>query len=161
MSNSLQPHELWHARPLCRSPFPRACSDSCPLSWWCHPTTSSSIVPFSSCSQFPQRQGLFQWVRFLWWPSIGASALASVPPVSIQHWFPLGLTGFISWLSKWLSRVFFSTTFQKHQFLGAQLSLWSNSHIHTWLLERSQTPWTFVSKVKSLLFNMLSRFVIA
>ena len=93
--------------------------------------------------------------------SIGASA--SVLPVTIQHWFPFGLTSLISFQFKRLSRVFSSTTIQKHQFFSTQPSLWSNSHIYTWLLEKNiaLTTWTFVSKVISLLFNMLSRFAIA
>ena len=95
--------------------------------------------------------------------STGASTSASVLPVNIQGWFPLGLTGLIFLQSKGLSRVFSSTTIQKHQFLGAQPSLWSNSYIHTWLQKRpiALTIWAFVGKVMSLLFHMLSRFVIA
>ena len=94
--------------------------------------------------------------------SIGVSASTSVLPMNIQDWFPLGGTGWISLLSKELSRVFSNTTVQKHQFFSAQLSLYSNSHIHTWLLEKTiaLTRWTFVGKVMSLLFNMLSRLVI-
>ena len=95
------------------------------------------------------------------WPSIGISASASVLPMNIQDWSPLGLTGLISLQSKGLSRVFSNTTVQTHQFFGAQPSLWSNSHIHTWLLEIALTIRTFVGKVMSLLFNTLSRFVIA
>ena len=93
--------------------------------------------------------------------SIGASSSASVPPVNIQDWYPLGLTHFISMLSKGLSRVFSNTTAQKHQFFGAQPFLLSSSHFRTWLLEKNitLTIWTFVNKVKTLLFNMLSRFV--
>ena len=95
--------------------------------------------------------------------SIGASASASVLPMNIQGWFPLELTGFISLLSKGVSRVFSSTTVQKHQFFSSQPSLWYSFHIYTWLLEKpiTLTSWTFVGKVMSLLFNMLSRFVIA
>ena len=118
MSNSLRPHGLQHARLPCPSPTPRACSNSCPLSQWCHPTISSSVVPFSSCLQsFPASES-FQMSQFFvaggW--SIGASASASVLPMNIQGWFPLGLTGWISCLSKGLTRVSFSTTVQKHQF---------------------------------------------
>ena len=114
------------------------CSNSCPLSWWCHPTTSSSVVPFSSCLQSFPASGSFlmSWLFSSGDQSIGASALASVLPIYIQDWFPLGLTDLISLLSKGLSRVFSSTTVWKHLFFGAQPSLWSNSHIHTWLLEK-------------------------
>ena len=117
MSNSLWPHGLQHARPLCPSPTPGACSDSCPSSQWCHPTISSSVVPFSSCFQsfpasgsFPMNQvNWFQWINLflaLGSQSIGASASASVLPMNIQGWFPLQWTGWISWQSKGLSRVF-------------------------------------------------------
>ena len=134
--NSLWPHGLQHTRLPCISPTPRACSNSCPLSWWCHPIISSSVIPFSSCLQSFSASGSFPVSQFfaLGGQSIGASASASVLPMDIQDWFPLGLTGLISWLSKGLSRVFCNTTVQKHQFFSAQLSLWSNSHIHTQLL---------------------------
>ena len=103
-----------------------------------------------------------EWALHIRWPSIRSSASASVLTMNIQGWFPLELTGLISLLSKRLSRVFSSTTVQKHLFFSAQPSLWSNSHIHTWLLEKTTalTIWTFVSKLISLLFNTLSRFVI-
>ena len=119
-------------------PVLRVYSNSCPLSCWCHPTISSSIVPFSSCLQSFPASGCFpmSWLFTTGGQSIGASASASVLPMNIQDWFPLGLTGWISLQSKGLSRVFSNTTAQKHQFFGAQLSLWSNSHIHTWLLEK-------------------------
>ena len=133
VSNSLQPHGLQPARPACPSPTPGACSDSCPSSRWCHPNNSSSVVPFSSCLQSFPASGQF-FISGA--QSIRASASASVLPINIQDWFPLGLTGWISLQSKGLSRVFSSTTVQKHQF-RAQLSLWSNSHIHTWPLEKS------------------------
>ena len=128
-SHSLQPHGLQHARLPSHSPSPRACSDSCPLSWWCHPTISSSVVPFSSCLQSFPASGSFpmSWLSTLGGQSIGASS--SVLPMNIHSWFPLGLTGLVSLLSKGLSRVFFSTTVQKHQFFGAQPSLWFNFHI--------------------------------
>ena len=108
-----------------------------PLSWWCHPDISSSVVPFSSCLQSFPTSGSFPMSQFFTssGQSIGVSASASVLPVNMQDWFHLGLTGFISLLSKGLSEVFFNTTIQKHQFFSAQLSLWSNSHIHTWLLD--------------------------
>ena len=136
MSNSLQPHGLQHARLPCSSPTPWACSSSCSLSWWCHPTISSSVIPFSSCLQSFPASGSFPMSQFFTsgGQSTGASAPASVLPINIQGWFPLELTSLISFLSKGLSRVFSSTTVWKHQFFGAQPSLWSNSHIHTWLL---------------------------
>ena len=138
MSDSLRPHELQHARPPCPSPTPRVHSNSCPSSRWCHPAISSSGVPFSSCPQsllasesFPVSQ-LFKSGG----QSIGVSASASVLPMNTQDWSPLGWTGWISLQSKWLSRVFSNTTVQKYQLFGAQLSSQSNSHIHTWPLEK-------------------------
>ena len=139
MSDSLQPQGLQHTRLPCPSPTPRACSNSCPLSWWCHPTISSSIIPFSSsCLQSFPALGSFPRSQFFIsdGQSIGASASASVLPMNIQNWFPLGWTSLLFLQSKGLSSVFSITTVQKHQFFGAQLSLWSNSHIHTWLLEK-------------------------
>ena len=116
---------------------PRAYSNSCPLSQWCHPTISSSVIPFSHLQSFPA-SGSFPMSQFFasGGQSIRASASASVLPMNIRDWFPLGLTVWISLQSKGLSRVFFNTTVQKHQFFGTQLSLWSNSDIHTWLLEK-------------------------
>ena len=130
VSDSLWPHRLHHARFPCSSPTPGACSNSCPLSWWFHPTISSSVVPFSSCLQSFPALGSFPVSQFFasGGQSMGASAL--VFPMNIQDWFSLRLTGLISLLSKGLSRVFSNTTVQKHQFFGTQLSLWSNSHIH-------------------------------
>ena len=130
MSDSLWPHGLQHARLSCPSPTPGACSNSCPLSRWCHPTISSSAVSFSSCPQSLSASGSFQMSQLF------TSASASVLPMNIQDWFPLGWTGWISLQSKGLSRVFSNTTVRKHQFFGAQLSLWSNSRILTWLLEK-------------------------
>ena len=127
-----------HARLPRPSPAPGACSNSCPSSQWCHPTISFSVIPFSSCLwSFPASRS-FQMSQFFTsgGQSIGVSASASVLPMNIQDWFPLGWTGWISLPSKGLSRVFSNTTVQKHQFFGAQSSLWSSSHIHTWLLER-------------------------
>ena len=120
----------------CPSPTSGACSNSCPLSQWYHPTISSSVIPFSSCLQSSPASGSFQMSQFYisGGQSIGASA--SVLPMNIQDWFPLELTGWISLQSKGLSGGFSNTTVQKHQFFGAQHSLWSNSHIHTWLLEK-------------------------
>ena len=135
MSNSSQPHGLLHARLPCPSPAPGACSNSCSSSQWCHPTISPSLVPFSSCFQsFPVSES-FPISQFFasGGQSFGASAL--VLPMNIQGLFPLRLTGLISLQSKGLWRVISRIT-QKHQFFSTQLSLWSNSHIHTWLLEK-------------------------
>ena len=138
VSDSLRPHEPQHARLSCPSPTSRACSNSCQLSWWCHPTISSSLVLFSSCPwSFPEsRSSPMSWMFASGGQSIGASASVSVLPMNIQDWFPLGLTGLISLQSKGLSRVFSNTTVQKHQFFGTKPSSWSNSHIHTWPLEK-------------------------
>ena len=137
VSDSLRPHESWHARPPRPSPTPGVHSDSSPSSQWCHPAISSSVVPFSSCPQslpasesFPVSQ-LFAWGG----QSTGVSALASFPPKKSQGWSS-ECTGWISLQSKGLSRVFSNTTVQKHQFFGAQLSSQSNSHIHTWPQEK-------------------------
>ena len=155
VSDSLWPHGLQHIRLSCPSLSPRDCSNSCPSSWWCHPTVSSSVARFSSYPQSFAESGSFP-MNQLFTPgdqSTGASASASVLPVNTQSWFLLVLTDLISLLSKGLSGVFSSTTVWKHQFFGAQPSLWSNSHMHTWL-------WIFVSEVMPLLFNMLSRLVV-
>ena len=124
VSNSLWPHGLQHARLPCPSPTPRVYSNSCPLSWWCHPTISSSVVPFSCLQSFPA-SGSFPMSQFFTsgGQRIGVSASASVLPLTIQDWFPLGLTRWISSQSKGLSKVFSNTTVQKHQFFRAQLSL--------------------------------------
>ena len=138
--DSLRHHGLQYTRLPCPSPTPGACPNSCPSSWWCHQTISSSIVPFSSCLQSFPASGSFPMSQLFTsgGQSIGASASASasVLPLNIQDWFPLWLTGVISLQSKGLTRVFPSTTVQKHQFFSAQLSLCSNFHIHTWLLEK-------------------------
>ena len=138
VSDSLRPHELQHARPPCPSPTPRVYSNPCPLSRWCHPTISSSVVPFSSCFQSLPASGSFQMSQLFAWDgqSIGVSASASVLPMNTQDWSLLGWTGWISLQSKGLSRVFFNTEVQKHQFFGTQLSSQSNSHIHMWPLEK-------------------------
>ena len=132
MSNSLQPHELQHARPPCPSPPPRVYPNSCPLSWWCHPTISSSVIPFPSCLQsFPASESFPMSQLFAWGgQSTGVSALASSLPKNTQGWSLLEWTGWISLQSKGLSRVFSNTTVQKHQFFSTQLSSQSNSHIH-------------------------------
>ena len=124
VSDSLQPHGLQHARPPCLSPTPGVYPNSCPLSQWCHPTVSSSVVPFSSHLQSFPASGSFQMSQFFasGGQSIGVSASTSVLPMNTQDWSPLGLTGWISLLSKGLSRVFSNITVQKHQFFGAQLS---------------------------------------
>ena len=136
VSNSLRPHGLQHTRLPCPLSTPRACSNSCGSSRWCHPTISSSVVPFSSCLLSFSASRSFPTSQFLasGGQSIGVSVSASVLPMNIQDWFPLGWTGWISLQSKGLSRVFSNTTVQKHQFLSAKLSLWSNPHIQTWLL---------------------------
>ena len=138
MSDSLRPHELQHTRPPCPSPTPGVHSNSRPSSQWCHPAISSFVVAFSSCPQslpasesFPVSQ-LFTWGG----QSTGVSALASFLPKNTQDRYPLEWTGWISLQSKGLARVFSNTTVQKHQFFGAQLSSQSNSHIHTWPLEK-------------------------
>ena len=132
-----KPHGLQHARLPCPLPTPGVCSNSCPSSQWCHPTISSSVIPFSCFQCFPASGSfLMSWLLASGSQSIGASASASVLPMNIQSWFPLGLTGLISLLSKGLSRVFSSTTVWKHQFFSAQPSLQSKSHIHTWLIEK-------------------------
>ena len=138
VSDSLQPHESQHARPPCPSPTPRVHLNSRPSSPWCHPAISSSVIPFSSCPQslpasefFPMSQ-LFAWGG----QSTGVSALASFLPKNTQGWSPLEWTDWISLQSKGLSGVFSNTTVQKHQFFSTQLSSQSNSHIHTWPLEK-------------------------
>ena len=163
MFNSLRPHEPQHARPPCPSPTPCVHTNPCPLSCWCHPTISSSVVPFSSCPQsFPASMS-FPMSQFLasGGQRIGVSASASVLPMNTQDWSPLGWTGWISWQSKGLSTVFSNTTVQKHQFFGTQLSSQSNSHPYmTTGKPIALTRWTFIGKVMSLLLNMLSRLVI-
>ena len=137
VSDSFRPHESQHARPPCPSPNTGVYTDSCLLSRWCHPTISSSVVPSSSCPQSLPASGSFPMSQLFAWggQSTGVSASAPVPPMNTQDWSPLGWTGWISWQSKGLSRVFSNTTVQKHQFFGAQLSSQSNSHIHTWPLK--------------------------
>ena len=125
MSNSLWHHGLQHTRLPCPSPTPGACSNSYPSSWWCHPAIPSSVIPFSSCLQSFPASGSFPVSQFSasGSQSIGVAASPSVLPMNIQDWFPLGRTGWISLQSKGLSRVFSSTTAQKHQFFSTQLSL--------------------------------------
>ena len=133
VSDSLAPHGLKHARPPCPLPTPSVSSNSCPSSRWWHTTISSSVVSFSSYLKFFPESWSFPMSLLLasGRQSIRVSASTSVLPMNIQDWFPLGWTGWISLLSKGLSRVFSNTTVQKHQFFGAQFSFWCNSHIHT------------------------------
>ena len=137
MSDSLQPHGLQHARLLCTSPTPGACSNSCPLRRWCHPTISSSVIPFSSCFQslpasesFPMSQCSTSGGQ-----SIGSFSFSISPSNEYSGWISFRTDCWVSLQSKGLSRVFSNSTIQKHQFFCTQLSLWFNSHIHTWLLE--------------------------
>ena len=138
VSDSLRPHESQHARPPCPSPTPGVHSNSHPSSWWCHPVISSSVIPFSSCPQSLPASEFFPMSQLFTWggQSIGVSAVASFFPKNTQGWSPLGWTGWISLQSKGLSRVFSNTTVPKHQFFGTQFSSQSNSHIHTWPLEK-------------------------
>ena len=170
MSDSFPPHQLQHTRLLCPSLSPGACSHLCPLSQWCHPTISSSVDPFSSCLPSFPASGSFPMSCVLVWGGqiTGASASVSVLPVNIQDWFPLRLTGLISSLSKGLSRVFSSTTIQKHQFLDTQTSLWSTSHIH-WRRKWQPTPvllpgkshgWRRVAKSRTWLSDFLYSWLV-
>ena len=142
VSDSLWPHELQHAGPPCLSPTPGVHPNPCPLSRSCHQTISSSVTPFSSFPQSLPASASFPMSQLLGsgGQSIGVSASTSVLPMNAQDWSPLGWTGWISLQSKGLSRVFSNTTVQKHQFFSTQLSSQSNSHIHTWPLEKPQ-PW--------------------
>ena len=139
-SHSTVSDTLWTAahQTSLSSPTPRACTNSCPLSRWCHPTISSSVIPFSSCFQsYRASVSLLMGQLFAsGGQRIEVSASASDLPMNIQDWFPLEFIGWISLQSKGLSRVFSNTTVQKHQFFSTQLSLESNSHIHTWPLEQ-------------------------
>ena len=156
----LKPHGLKHTRLPSPSPIPGACSNSRPLSRWCHPAISSSVVPFSfhlqsfpASESFPVSQFFISGGQ-----SIGVSASASVLLLNIQDWFPLGLTCRISLQAKGLLRVFSNTAVQKQQFFSAQLSLWSNSHIYLYVTTGKTivlTIRTFFGKVMTLLFNML------
>ena len=136
--DALRPHGLQDTRLPCPSRTPRAWSNSTPSSQWCHPTIFSSVVPFSFCPGSFPASGSFPMSRLFAsvGQSIGVSAWVLVLPMNIQGWVPLELTSLMILQSKGLSRVFSNTTVQKHQFFGAQLPLWSNSHIHTWLLKK-------------------------
>ena len=168
MSDSLRPHGLQHGRPPWPSPTPGVYSDSCPLSWWCHLTISSFVFPFSSRLLSFQALGSFQMSQFFTSSGqrIGVSASTSILPMNVQDWFPLGWTGWLSLQSKGLSRVFSSTTVQKHHFSTQKHTsvlsfLYSPTltSIHDYRKNHSLIRQTFVGKVMSLLFNMLSRLV--
>ena len=129
LSDSLRPHGLQHARLPCPSPSPGACSNSCPLSWWCHPIISFSVFPFPSCLLSFPASGSFPMHQLFSLGGQSTGASASILPMNIQGWFPLELNvGLIA--VQGVSRVFSNTTVHKYQFFSAQLSLWSNSHIH-------------------------------
>ena len=147
MSDSLWPHESQHARPLCPSPTPRVHSNSCPSSRWCNPAISSSVVPFSSCSQSLPISGTFPVSQLFTWggQSTGVSALALVLPINTQDLSSLGWPGWISLQSKGLSWVFSNTTVQKHQFFGTQLSSQSNSPYMTTGKTTALTRWSYYS----------------
>ena len=133
---ALRLHGLQHARPPCLSPTPIVYSNSCPLSRWCHPNISSSVIPFSCLQSFPA-SGSFPMSQFFAAGGQSISFNFSISPsMTIQDWFPLGWTGWISLQSKGLSRALSNTTVQKHQFFSTQPSSQSNSHIHTWPLEK-------------------------
>ena len=174
MSNSLRPHGLQHNRLPCLSQPLGVCSNSRPLSQWCHPTISCSVTPLSSCSQSFPASGSFIMSQLFSssGQSTGASASASVLPMNIYGWIPLALTSLISLQSKGLSRVFSSTTIWKHQFFGTQPSWWPNSHIHDKTAGKTialtiqtfvalRTPWTsLVNLVKSDCHCLVSKFTL-
>ena len=141
-----------NARLCCPSLSPRVCSNTHPLSWWCHRTISSSVIPFSSCFQSFLASGSFPMSQFFasGGQSIGVSASASVLLMNVQGWFPLGLTALISLQSKGLSRVFSSTTVRKHRLFGAQPSLWSSSHIWMWLWKNHSFDYTDLCQQKNV-----------
>ena len=164
MSDYLRPHDLQHARPPCPSPTAGVHQNPCPLSWWYHPTISSSVVPFSPCPQsFPASRSFQMSQLFAWGgQSIGVSASTSVLPMNTQDW-SLGWTGGISLQSKGLSRVFPNTTVQRHQFFSTQLSWTIVQLSHPYLTTGKTialTRWSFVGKVIPLLFNMLFKLAI-
>ena len=154
---------LWHTRFLCPQLSPEVWSDSCLLSWWCYLTVSFSAAQFSFYLQSFPASGSFPVSRLFasGGQSIAVSVSASLLSMNIYGWFPLGCTGWMSLHPRGLSRVFSSPTIQKHDFFGSQPSLWFNSHIHTWLLEKTTalTTWSVVSQEMPLLFDMLSRFL--
>ena len=162
VSDSLWPHEPQHTRPPCPSPTPGVYPNSCLLSWWCHPTISSSVVPFSSCLQSFPTSGSFP-VNQLFTSggqSIGISASASVLPMNIQGWFLLRWIGWISLQSKGFSRVISNTVVQNHQFFSTVFFLVQLSHPYMTIGKTvALTRWTFVGKVRCLLFNTWSRLL--
>ena len=153
MSNSLQTQELQHVRLPCPSPSPEACSDSFLLSQWCHATILFSVIPYSSCLQSFLASGSFLMSWLFTWSGQSFGASASVLPVNIQSWFPLGFTGSMSLLSKGLSKIFSSTTFGKHQFVGSQPSLWSSSYIHSMTTGKTNSLATELKKPKFNIHN--------
>ena len=164
MSDSLQPHEVQHARPPCPSPTPGAYSNSCPLRQWSHPTISSFVIPFSSTFNVSQHQSLFRLSQFFasGGQTVGVSASGSVLPMNSQDWSPLGWTCLISLQSKGLSRVFFIATVQKQSILWHSV-FFMVQFSHPYMITGKTiglTRWSFVGKVMSLLFNLLSRLVI-
>ena len=154
MSSPLRPYGLQHARLPCPSPTSKVCSDSCPSNQWCHPAISSSVVPFSSCLQTFPASGSFPMMIFASRPKYWNFSFSISLSNEYSGLIIFRISSLISLPFKELSRVFFSTTIWKHQFFGAQPSLWSNSHIHTWLLKKpiALTMWTFVGKLMSLFF---------
>ena len=165
MVNSLRPHGSQHTRPPCPSPTPRVYSNSCLLSRWCHTAISSPVAPFSSCLQSLPGSGSFPMGQLFTWggQSTGVSASASVLPVNTQDWSPLGWTGWIFLQSKGLSRVFSNTTVQKKTSIFQCSAFFTVQLSHLYMTTGKTialTRWTFVGKVMSLLFNMLSRLVI-
>ena len=162
MSDSLQPHELQHARPPCPSPTPGVYSNSCPSSRWCNPAISSSVVPFSSCAQSLPASGSFPMSKPFTWSGQSIGVSASVLPMNTQDWSPLGWTGWISLQSKGLSNVFSNTTVQKQSIFGHS-AFFTVQLSHPYMTTGKTialTGGTFVGKVMSLLFNMLSRLLI-
>ena len=162
VSDSLQPHESQYTRPPCPSPTPGVYPNSCPSSWWCHPAISSSVVPFSSCPQSLPASGSFPVSQLFAWggQSTGVSALASILPMNTQDQSPLGWTGWISLQSKGLSRVFSSCSKASILWRSAFFTVQLSHPYMTTGKSIALTRQTFVGKVMSLLFNMLSRLVI-
>ena len=161
VSDSWWPHWLQHTMFPCPSLSLRVCSNSCPLNWWCHPTIPPSVLPFTLLQSFLASESFpMNWLFSSGYQSIGASASASVLLMNIQGWFLLGLTGLVSLQSKGLSRLFSSTTIWKHHFFGSQL-LFMVQLSHPYMTTGKTvalTVWTFISKVISLLFNMVCPF---
>ena len=153
VSDSLRPHEPQHARPPCPSPTPEVHSNTCPSSRWCHPTTSSSVVPFYSCPQSLPASGSFPMSQLFTWggQSIGVSGLASVLPMNTQGSSPSGWTGWISLQSKGLARVFSNTTVQKHQFFNAQLS---SQYLETICTLMTVESWAQILSYKQDMFTI-------